>query len=321
MKTSFNVIVGLTLLLVLGLLPSCGGKSNSDVNKKPYEEVAKFLVADESLSPVINEELDAYRMRRKDLKIDTLYTNEYDAVDMLVKRETWIAFTTRQLTPNEKQILSDRGLKPNVMPLAYDGMALIVNKNNPDSIIAANDFARIISGEISCWNEIDPSFPADTIRVAFDNPKSATYRFCSDSILRNKEMKTTGNIRAVQTSREVIDYVENHQDAIGIIGSLWLNDQRDTTNAVYGRDIRVLKVSKGDVATPTNSYDPSQYNIAYDNYPFIRTIYAIVTDPRSQGEARGLGTFCILPDGQLVFFHAGLFPARAEYSVRDVIIH
>ena len=321
MNKRFNILQIVGLTLIIGLLPSCGGKSNSDVNKKPYEEVAKFLVADESLSPVINEELDAYRMRRKDLKIDTLYTNEYDAVDMLVKRETWIAFTTRQLTPNEKQILSDRGLKPNVMPLAYDGMALIVNKNNPDSIIAANDFARIISGEISCWNEIDPSFPADTIRVAFDNPKSATYRFCSDSILRNKEMKTTGNIRAVQTSREVIDYVENHLDAIGIIGSLWLNDQRDTTNAVYGRDIRVLKVSKCDVATPTNSYDPSQYNIAYDNYPFIRTIYAIVTDPRSQGEARGLGNFCILPDGQLVFFHAGLFPARAEYSVRDVIIH
>ena len=82
-----------------------------------------------------------------------------------------------------------------------------------------------------------------------------------------------------------------------------------------------MSVSKADVATPTNSYDPSQYNIAYDNYPFIRTVYAIVTDPRSQGEARGLGNFCILPDGQLVFFHAGLFPARAEYSVRDVVIH
>ena len=133
MKKSFNVIVGLTLLSVLGLLPSCGGKSNSDGEKKPYEEVAKFFAADESLSPVINEELDAYRMRRKGLAIDTLYTNEYDAVDMLVKRETWLVFTTRQLTPNEKQILSEKELKPNTMPLAYDGMALIVNKDNPDS--------------------------------------------------------------------------------------------------------------------------------------------------------------------------------------------
>ena len=316
MKTTFNLSVGLTLLLVLGLLPSCGGKSNSD-----YQEIAKFFAADESLSPVINEELDAYRMRRKDLKIDTLYTNEHDAVNMLVDRKTWLVFTTRQLTPNEQQILSEKRLKPKVMPLAYDGMALIVNKDNPDSIIAAKDFARIISGEISCWNELDPALPNDTIRMAFDNPRSATVRFCVDSILRGKEMKTTGNIRAVQTTRQVIDYVEKHKNAIGIVGSMWLNDQRDTTNLTYSRGVKVMSVSKADVATPTNSYDPSQYNIAYNNYPFIRTIYAIVTDPRSQGEARGLGNFCILPDGQLVFFHAGLFPARAEYSVRDVIIH
>lgn len=314
MKTSFNVIVGLSLLL--GLLPSCGGKSNSD-----YQEVAKFFAADESLSPVINEELDAYRMRRKDLKIDTLYTNEHEAVNMLVDRKTWLVFTTRRLTPNEEQILSERHLKPNIMPLAYDGMALIVNKDNPDSIISAKDFARIITGEITCWNELDPKLSSDTIRMAFDNPKSSTVRYCVDSILRGKEMKTSGNIRAVQNSRSVIDYVERHKDAIGIVGSMWLNDQRDTTNATYGRNIRVMQVSKADVATPDNSYDPSQYNIAYDNYPFIRTIYAIVTDPRSQGEARGLGNFCVLPDGQLVFFQAGLFPARAEYSVRDVIIH
>lgn len=314
MKTSFNVIVGLSLLL--GLLPSCGGKSNSD-----YQEVAKFFAADESLSPVINEELDAYRMRRKDLKIDTLYTNEHEAVNMLVDRKTWLVFTTRRLTPNEEQILSERHLKPNIMPLAYDGMALIVNKDNPDSIISAKDFARIITGEITCWNELDPKLSSDTIRMAFDNPKSSTVRYCVDSILRGKEMKTSGNIRAVQNSRSVIDYVERHKDAIGIVGSMWLNDQRDTTNATYGRNIRVMQVSKADVATPENSYDPSQYNIAYDNYPFIRTIYAIVTDPRSQGEARGLGNFCVLPDGQLVFFQAGLFPARAEYSVRDVIIH
>ena len=298
------------------MLPSCGGKSNSD-----YQEVAKFFAADESLSPVVNEELDAYRMRRKDLKIDTLYTNEHEAVNMLVDRKTWLVFTTRRLTPNEEQILRERNLKPKIMPLAYDGMALIVNKDNPDSIISAKDFARIITGEITCWNELDPTLSTDTIRMAFDNPKSSTVRYCVDSILRGKEMKTSGNIRAVQNSRAVIDYVERHKDAIGIVGSMWLNDQRDTTNATYGRNIRVMQVSKADVATPQNSYDPSQYNIAYDNYPFIRTVYAIVTDPRSNGEARGLGNFCVLPDGQLVFFQAGLFPARAEYSVRDVVIH
>jgi len=125
----------------------------------------------------------------------------------------------------------------------------------------------------------------------------------------------------VQTSREVVDYVEKHRNAIGIVGSIWLNDQRDTTNMVYGRNIKVMRVSNSSEATPSNSYDPSQWNIAYNYYPFIRTIYALVTDPRSSGVARRLGNFCTLPDGQLVIFNAGLFPAQADYSVRDVVIH
>jgi phosphate transport system substrate-binding protein len=54
----------------------------------------------------------------------------------------------------------------------------------------------------------------------------------------------------------------------------------------------------------------------------IRTIYAISIDPRSRGVPRGFANFCWLPNpGQLIFWNAGLFPARADYSVRDVVIN
>ena len=315
MKKSFNILVGLTLLTV-GLLPSCGGKPTYD-----YDKAAKQFAADESLSPIIDEELDAFNMRNKKGNIDPLYTNEQDAVEMLLNKETWLVFTTRRLSPNEEQILKEQQLNPRCYPLAYDGLTLIINKENNDSLITVDNFVRILTGDVTMWKELYPSSVLDSIRVAFDNPKSSTVRYCVDSVLQGKEMKTTGNVRAVQTSREVVDYVEKHRNAIGIVGSIWLNDQRDTTNMVYGRNIKVMRVSNSNEATPSNSYDPSQWNIAYNYYPFIRTIYALVTDPRSSGVARRLGNFCTLPDGQLVIFNAGLFPAQADYSVRDVVIH
>ena len=315
MKKSFNILVGLTLLTV-GLLPSCGGKPTYD-----YDKAAKQFAADESLSPIVDEELDAFNMRNKKGNIDPLYTNEQDAIEMLLKKETWLVFTTRRLSPNEETILKEQQLNPRCYPLAYDGLTLIINKENNDSLITVDNFVKILTGEVTLWKELYPASTLDSIRVAFDNPKSSTVRFCVDSVLQGKEMKTTGNVRAVQTSREVVDYVEKHRNAIGIVGSIWLNDQRDTTNMVYGRNIKVMRVSNSSEATPSNSYDPSQWNIAYNYYPFIRTIYALVTDPRSSGVARRLGNFCTLPDGQLVIFNAGLFPAQADYSVRDVVIH
>jgi len=302
--------------LTVGLLPSCGGKPTYD-----YDKAAKQFAADESLSPIVDEELDAFNMRNKKGNIDPLYTNEQDAIEMLLKKETWLVFTTRRLSPNEETILKEQQLNPRCYPLAYDGLTLIINKENNDSLITVDNFVKILTGEVTLWKELYPASTLDSIRVAFDNPKSSTVRFCVDSVLQGKEMKTTGNVRAVQTSREVVDYVEKHRNAIGIVGSIWLNDQRDTTNMVYGRNIKVMRVSNSSEATPSNSYDPSQWNIAYNYYPFIRTIYALVTDPRSSGVARRLGNFCTLPDGQLVIFNAGLFPAQADYSVRDVVIH
>ena len=84
------------------------------------------------------------------------------------------------------------------------------------------------------------------------------------------------------------------------------------------RHLTVMKVG----TTPVMAVKPSQYDIAYGNYPMIRTIYALCTDPRSSGVPRGFANFCWIPEpGQRIFFNAGLFPARAEYSVRDVIVH
>jgi len=319
MNKTFNIllsVVGLTL--ILGLLPSCGGsKPNTE-----YDAAAKHFAADESLSPIIDEELDIFHFRSKRDSIHPLYISEQEAMEKLMNREIWLAFTTRKLSEQEENQLKEMQLKPRIYPLAYDALALIVNKDNPDSLITVDQFIKILTGEITEWKEIYPQSKLKTIRMTFDNPRSSTVRFCVDSILQGREFKTDGNVKAVNTSREVVDYVEKHKNAIGIVGSIWLNDQRDTTNVTYGRNIRVMRVSRSDEATPYNSYDPSQWNIAYAYYPFIRTIYALCTDPRSTGVPRAFANFCWLPEpGQRIFFNAGLFPARADYSVRDVVIH
>ncbi len=76
-----------------------------------------------------------------------------------------------------------------------------------------------------------------------------------------------------------------------------LGHQRDTTNLTYNRNITVMKVGRAKEALRENTYKPSQWNIAYNYYPFIRTIYAICIDPRSTGVARAFKNFCWLPNG------------------------
>jgi len=245
--------------------------------------------------------------------------NEQDAVKRLMKLDTWLAFTTRQFTAKELKSLQARHYLPRAIPIAYDGLAIIINNENTDSCITVRDFKRILRGEVTQWADLYPKSRLGTIDVVFDNPLSSTVRWCVDSLLDGKEF-TNPNIGAVKTSAAVIDYVERHKNSLGIIGSNWLNDKRDTTNVTFKKNIRVMGVSRLDSATRANSWQPYQYYLYNGNYPLIRTIYALLNDTRS-GVPSAFAHFCQLPKGQLIILRSGLLPRTANMNVREIIVN
>ena len=312
---AFNKFIGLTL--ILGLLSGCGSKPNPE-KEAAYQKAASYFVADESFYPILDEELYYFTTQTLD-SITPVYINEQDAVKQVMKLETWLAFTTRQFTQKERQNLIDRKYMPRAIPIAYDGLAIIVNNANPDSCITVNDFARILKGEISAWKELYPNSKLGEIDVVFDNPLSSTVRWCVDSILGGQQFSAK-NIGAVQTSAAVIDYVEKHENALGIIGSNWLNDKRDTTNVTFKKNISVMGVSKMKTAEKYNSWKPYQYYLYNGNYPLRRTIYALLNDTRN-GIPSSFTHFIQLPKGQKIILRAGLLPQTANMNVRDVIVN
>lgn len=315
MNKQFKLLQIVGLSLVLGLLSSCGGGKS---NNPDYEETAKIFCADKSISPVIDDLFHSFCNKTK-RSIYPLYVSEQEAIDSLLNLKVYLVYTTRKLTTNEENIIKNKQHNARQKPLAYDGMALIVNNDNPDTLMLVDNFKKILTGEITTWKEIYPESKLDTIRLAFDTPQSSTVRFCTDSILMGVKMKTSGNIRAVDTTPDVIRYVENHRDAIGIVGSVWLNDSRDTTNVTFNRNVTVMRVG----TTPLNAVKPYQYYLATGQYPFIRTVWGICTDPRGTGTPRRFFNFSwnAGEEGQLVFGNAGLFPAWRDYSLRDVVVH
>ena len=309
---AFNKFVGLTL--TLGLFLACGNKPKS--LPYDYEAAAAAFTSDESFYPILDEELEVYKALYAQGEIKPVYTDQEDAIRQLVENKVWLAFTARQLSPRELESLKARSFMPRVIPIAYDGLAVIVNNANPDTCISVKDFRRILSGEATNWKDVYPKSKLGEIDVVFDNPKSSTVTYCVDSILGGKPINS-GNIGAVKKSAEVIDWVEKHENAIGIIGSNWLNDKHDTTNVTFKKNITVMKVSRLDSATAYNSFKPYQYYLYNGNYPLIRTIYALLNEPRT-GVPSGFAHFCRLPKGQMIFFRAGLLPIQANINVRDV---
>ena len=314
-KRTFNILVGLTL--TLGLLWSCHNKPKNG-RTDTYSSGTMTFVSDESFSPIIEEAREVFEHTYPQATIKPIYTNELDGINMLMERKVWLTVASKRLRESQIKNLKDRKYVARCIPIAYDGLALIVNNENPDTCISIKDIKRVLTGEVTKWSEVYPSSKLGDFDVVFDNAKSSTVHFCMDSILGGKPINSP-KVEAVKKSAEVINYVSAHKNAIGIIGSNWLNDARDSTNVTFKKNIRVVSVSRLDEATPMNSWKPYQYYIYNGNYPLVRTIYAICTDPR-QGLPWGFCNFLQSPIGQKIFFKAGLLPARGNMAVREVVV-
>lgn len=315
MKFTSYFFVGLAITSVL--ISSCGNsKKSKDGRTDTYSSGAISFVSDESFSPIIEEEREVFQYDYPQAKVTPVYCSESEAVNKLLDGKAWLAFTARNFKPAELQSLQSKQYRPVAIDIAYDALAFIVNKNNNDTLISVQDVKDIMDGKVTQWSDISKGDKRGTITVVFDNPKSSTVHYIEDSILGGKPILNK-NVVAVNKTAEVIKYVEQNADAIGIIGNNWLNDKRDSTNLTFNRNIRVMSLSRQHPATEANSRKPYQYYIYNGQYPLIRTIYALLNDPR-QGLPWGFAHFIQGPKGQRIVMKAGLLPVLGNINVRDV---
>lgn len=299
---------------MLALLSACQGKPK-DSRTDTYTSGVIAIAADESFRPIVQEEIDVFEGLTPLAGIVPRYVTEVEAVNLLLKDSLRLAITSRRLTPEEMNSFNSRKFFPQEIKIAIDGLALITNPNNPDSLITVNELRSILTGETKRWKELYPSSRLGDIRLVFDNKNSSTVRFAADSICKGAPLSS--DLKALKTNREVIDYVAQTPDAIGIIGVNWLSDRNDSTGLSFSCEVRLMSVSAAAEATPQNSFKPYQAYLYYGDYPLTRSIYALLNDPRS-ALPWGFASFLASDRGQRIILKSGLVPATQPVRVVNV---
>ena len=302
----------------MAFFSSCGEKKAKDGRTDTPTSGTIEFYADESLSPIIDEERTQFEFEFPKAKLKPIYADEVTGLQMIKDFKTNLLFTTRHLKDSEIAYLKSKSnVIPSVFPIGYDGLAFIVNKNNQDTCITVNDIKRVLTGKATKWSDIVPGSKRGDIEVIFDNTSSATTNWVVDSVLHGEKMGA--KIMAAKTSKQVIDFVDETPGAIGVIGSNWLNDRRDSTNTTFKKNIHVMRVSIKDKATPSNSWQPYQAYLLDGRYPFVRTLYAIVVDPH-KALPWSFANYITNPRGQLIVFKSGLLPYRGDITYKKVNI-
>ena len=163
-------------------LSACSSKPKDGLTDT-YTSGVIAITADESFQPIVQEEIDVFEGLFPLAGIVPRYTTEVDAINQLLKDSVRLAITTRTLTPEEMNSFIAGNFSREIK-LATDGLALIVNRQNADSLISVRDIRRILTGQVQKWKELYPASGLGDIQLVFDNKNSSTVRFAVDSICK-----------------------------------------------------------------------------------------------------------------------------------------
>lgn len=313
-KPIISGIAEILLFCGICLLSSCGGAPKSTDTDTPTS--GKFKVGyDDSYSLLMDAELYTFQSLYPYAKIDTMCRNETDVINAFMKDSVSLMIISRKLSKDEETQLNARQIYPKTTKIAYDAVAFIMNRDNPDSTLFFDQVKSIFEGKTKTWKEINPKSKLNDIKIVFDNYKSCNTRYFREKFNLSKLPDVCF---AVRDNAEVISFVEKNKSAIGVISVNWVSDKNDTISHAFLSRIKVVGISGPGSADPNgNFYTPHPGYIAEGFYPFTREVFCI-NRQAYMGLAYGISSFVAGEKGQLIVLHSGMVPAAMPVRLVEV---
>lgn len=284
------------------------------------------MVCDDTFRNIMEQEIDVFEYQYPDAHVLARYGTQGEALDSLLSLNTRTIVIARDLTKEEKAFLKGKRRTVKTSKIAVDAVALIVNKDNPCSMLTTKEVGDILSGRSSHWNDLEPSDLGE-ISVIFDNKSSSLVQFMRDSLLNGGELGP--NVYAQGSIPAVVDAVNKNVNAIGVLGVTWITSDMKSAEltkeelatsvlsdepvqgATLDQEVKVLKLRRPDEVT---AYKPYQQNIFDGTYPLFRHIYMVTTGVSGSLNS-GFYTFVTGDIGQKIIMKTGIMPARMRIQV------
>ena len=187
----------------------------------------------------------------------------------LINKTCNVAAASREMKQKEIDIANKRGVFPKEIIVAYDGVAVIVNNNNPVSKLTITDLHKIYTGEITNWKE----FGGKDLHIVILSREvsSGTYTYFKEHVVqlgkKDSKEEFPADTLLLTSSQAIVEEVSSNEAAIGYLGMGYISDRTKS-----------LMISK------TGEYfTPDVENVQKRAYPLSRPLYFY-----TNGEPKGI---------------------------------
>jgi len=220
----------------------------------------------------------------------------------LINKTCDVASASRQMKPKEIQIANQRGVFPKEFVVAYDGIAVIVNKDNPINKLTIGDLHKIYTGRATNWKEFggkDLSIVTLSREVS-----SGTHMYFKEEVIQLGQKNSTEEFSAqtllLTSSQAIVEEVVSNEAAIGYLGMGYVSER-----------IKALLVAKDE-----QFYPPDVQNVIKKTYPLSRPLY-FYTNGEPRDATKLFIDFALGPKGQQQFEETGFVPIGATIAQKN----
>jgi phosphate transport system substrate-binding protein len=309
-KHIMTALPGVFLVLLFVASAGCRNKGTATLRETPTSGNIR-IAADESFKPIIEAEIDTFTALYNYAQITTIYQPENELIAFFLSDSVKTIASAWTPTDEQRQVLLDLQTVVRSTVVAYDAIALVMHKNNADSLLTYENVKNIFTGMVTDWNQINPSSGLGKINIVFDNVRSGNIRYFRELFDLPEELGS--NFYAVKSNPEVIDYVSQSPGAIGIVSVNWISDEDDPLSFNMLNKIKVAAVSQP-YLDRSSYFLPLQGHIYDKSYPFVREVYMHSRESFS-GLGSGFVSFVAGEKGQRIILKSGLVPATMPIRI------
>lgn len=208
-----------------------------------------------------------------------------------------IAMSSRNIKDKEIALAKQKGINPNEIKVALDGLAVVANPGNPISKLTLAQLADIFTERVTNWKEVGGK--DEKIVILSREVNSGTHVYFKEHVLRKNDPSSKEEFASsalmLSSSQAIADEVAGNPAAIGYYGMGYISKKQ--------KPLSLAKNGKSEYEMPIIE------NVINGKYPISRPLF-LYTDGIPEGLVKKFIDFVLSREGQDIVLATDFVPVN-----------
>ncbi len=176
------------------------------------------------------------KMKKGTIKVTVGISGTGGGFKKFCRGETDISDASRPIVKKEMEACKEAGIDYIELPVAYDGIAVMVNpKNNWVTSMTPSELKKIwepaAERKITKWNHVNPGWPETPLNLYGPGVDSGTFDYFTEAIV-GKSRASRGDFTASEDDNVLVQGIANDRGALGFFGYAYYAENKDRLKIV-----------------------------------------------------------------------------------------